>query len=217
MQPDNDQAPINDSVASQESVTQSSSAQGQEAAPVAVWQFTGGSSTHQDTVNPVTESAGYSHDPTRESVEWTASEYVAHNKSLSWFVALGIIAMALTVAVYVLTGRDPVSAIVVPIVAVLFGYSAARRPQVRRFKIDSHGITMGSRFHPFSGLKSFTVSGEGAIKSIVLIQLKRYMPPVSIYYPPDQEERIMEVLGKYLPFEPERHDNVERVMRRIKF
>lgn len=220
MQPDTNQDSSIDSTKGEASVTQASPAAPQQSqqsvAPAGSWQFTGGAST-QDAESGAAEAAIAPGPAAPESVEWTASEYAAHDKSATWFMALAIIAAVLTAAVFFLTGHDIVSSIVVPIVAVMFGYSAARRPQVRRFSIDNRGIAMGSRFHPFSQLKSFTVSGEGAIRSIMIMPLKRYMPPVSMYYPPDQEEQIMEVLSQYLPFEPERHDNVERVMRRIKF
>lgn len=217
MQPDKKQYARDGSAADRDGAAQNTPAPErveQGDAPVTGWQFSGGAEAQQ----PVVDMAATDpmQEPAAESVEWTASEYVAHDKSPSWYMALALVAVLLMVAVYFLTGRDIVSVVVVPVVAVLFGYSAARRPQVRRFAIDNRGITMGSRFHPFGQLKSFTVGGEG-IRSIMLMPLKRYMPPVSMYYPPEQEERIMQVLSQYLPYEPERHDNVERVMRRIKF
>ena len=43
------------------------------------------------------------------------------------------------------------------------------------------------------------------------------MPPLSIYYPPDQEDEIVNVLGMFLPYADAKNDPFDRLMARIRF
>ncbi len=47
--------------------------------------------------------------------------------------------------------------------------------------------------------------------------LKRFMPPITLYYPPDQEDAVINALAAYLPHEDRTHDPVDRLMRKIRF
>lgn len=154
---------------------------------------------------------------TNEEISWTASEYIAHHKSPAWFIAFGITALLGTVAVFFLTERDIISTIVVILVAVVFGMYAARKPRVQQYALSGAGVTIGQRTYNFSDLKSFALIEEGPFTSIAFMPLKRFMPILSIYFDPKDEERIVAFLAQHLPMEQRGHDAVERFMRKIKF
>jgi hypothetical protein len=42
------------------------------------------------------------------------------------------------------------------------------------------------------------------------------MPPLSAYFEADQENKVTETLGEYLPFDDRKLDNVERLARRLR-
>jgi hypothetical protein len=58
---------------------------------------------------------------------------------------------------------------------------------------------------------------EGAFSSIVLVPLKRFSPLTSIYYAPQDEERITAMLAAHLPYEERKHDPIDKLMQRIRF
>ncbi len=151
-----------------------------------------------------------------QPVEWTASEFVQHDKDASWYVALAILAVIVTAIIYFVT-RDRVTAVVIILAIVLFGVAAKRKPRTLHYEINSHGVTIGSKLYPFAQFKSFTVLQEGAFNSIQLMSLKRFLPPISLYCPPEQEEAVITALGNYLPHEQRNHDVVDRLMSRIRF
>jgi len=47
--------------------------------------------------------------------------------------------------------------------------------------------------------------------------MKRFMPFIPMYYAPEQEEAIVEVLARYLPFEERKQDPIDRFMSKIRF
>ena len=170
------------------------------------WTFSG------DEQPPAT-SANSSVSP---EVSWTASEYIAHDKGTGWFMGLAAATGLATVAVYLIT-QDIVTVIVVLVVAIVFGVFALRQPRVLSYKIDHSGITIADKHYPYLSFRSFAVQEEGAVDSILLIPLKRFMPGINIYFPPEQEDQIVGTLGNYLPHEDRPPDAIDRLMRKVRF
>ncbi len=150
------------------------------------------------------------------AVSWTASEFIAHDKADSWYIKLAVGALLLAALVYLLT-RDLVSVIVIAIFAAIFGFFAARKPRVLNYALDNDGLHIGNKFYAYTDFKSFSVIDEGGIGAIWLMPLKRFMPSLTIYFAPDDEDKIITALTAYLPFEERDADMVERMMRRMRF
>lgn len=179
------------------------------AEPATTWQFTANDQSPADGADPYTR-------PNFEPISWTASEFIDHEKNHSWFFAVGGATLLIAAVAYVLT-RDVVSVVVTLTAGGLLAVSGARKPHTLSFQLSDQGLQVGSKYYPFSDFKSFTVLEEGALSSIQLLPSRRFMPSLSIYYPPDQEEAIVNSLGTILPHEDRERDAVDRLMRRIKF
>jgi hypothetical protein len=151
-----------------------------------------------------------------DAISWTASEFLIHQKDFGWYamLALGTIVIGAVVA---LITRDKISVGVVGILGIVFGISAARQPRTLQYRIDEAGIHMGDKSYPYEEFKFFSVVEEGPIHSIMLMPLKRFMPGVTLYYPPEQESAIGEVLSLYLPHEERKPDMVDRLMHKVRF
>lgn len=154
--------------------------------------------------------------PAIQTVSWTASEFVSHQKSITWFMGLGAAIICVSAGLYFLT-RDRVSAVLVFISGAVFGVFAARQPRVLEYTLNHGGLQVGPKFLPYERFKSFSIIEEGPIHSILLMPLQRFMPPLTIYYDPNDEENIVNVLGSYLPHEDRAHDMIDRLMRKIRF
>lgn len=155
-------------------------------------------------------------DAASNPISWTASEFIAHDKTAGWYGTLAGVAVLLAAIIFLLT-RDPISASVVIVGAVLFGVYAGRQPRQLPYTLSDHGLHVGSRFYPLQQFRSFSVVPEGAFSSIVFMPLKRFAPLTTIYYPPESEEQIVDILSTELPFVEHRHDAIERLMRHIRF
>jgi len=149
-------------------------------------------------------------------VEWNASEFVDHQKTAAWFLGLGVVVLVVSIVIYLVI-HDWITVIVIAFAALLFGITAARKPRTLQYQLDDAGVQIGTKFYEYELFKSFSIQEEGVFSSILLLPLKRFMPPLSLYFPPEQEDKIMDVLGSFLPHEEHTHDPIDRLMRKIRF
>ena len=148
-------------------------------------------------------------------VHWTASEFIAHEKSPLWYMALAATsAVLMAFAIFVV--HDVVAVVSIALIAILFGAVASHKPRTMQYTIDSTGITIGKKVFSYGEFKSFGLVKEEAFSNITLAPLKRFSPPLSIYYPPEEEENIVQVLSAYLPIAPVQSDMIDALLRRIR-
>lgn len=150
------------------------------------------------------------------SISWTASEFIAHQKNAGWYLILAGAAVVIGGLVYLLT-RDVISTIMVVVALAVIAILASKQPRTLSYTLDSSGIRIGDKIHSFADFKSFSVIEEGAVSSIVLMPMKRFMPMFNMYFDPKDEDRITALLDDYLPYVEGRLDLVERLMRQIRF
>lgn len=151
-----------------------------------------------------------------ESVSWTASEFVAHEKGISWYAALVVCALVLLVLVYVVT-KDKITTGIILFTAIAFGVYAKRKPQTLPYHLDSTGLTVGSKFYGYNQFRSFSVIHDGAFSSISFMPLQRFMPVITVYYAPEDEAKIVQILTARLPAENRGRDFIDRFLHRIRF
>jgi hypothetical protein len=150
------------------------------------------------------------------SVSWTASEFIAHDKSPSWYVLLFGGAIILAGVTWLITKDIVAVGVIVLAVGVLAAYSS-RKPRELQYTFDGSGITIGEKHYPYTLFRSFAVIEDGAFSSIELIPLKRFSPPLSIYYDPADEDTIARALTPHVPFHARKEDPIDQFMRRIRF
>jgi hypothetical protein len=150
-------------------------------------------------------------------VAWTASEFVAHDKSAGWYVSLGLAAVVVAVVIYLIT-KDKVSVAVVIVGALVLGVYGGHQPRELDYRLDAHSLSIGDKHHSYEEFRSFAVVPEGALSSIIFMPLKRFALTTTIYYAPDDEDKIVSLLADRLPIdEDHKHDAIDRLMRRIRF
>ena len=168
------------------------------------------------------DSIGFSADEPAEEpddgaqVTWTASEFVAHDKSAGWYAGVVTASVVLSALVFLLT-RDVVSTAVVIIAGLLLAVYGSHKPRQLEYVVTKRGIGIGGKYYSFEEFRSFSVVSEGAFSSLVFMPLKRFAVPLIVYYAPDDEEKILNILTDQLPLEEPRRDAVDSLMRRIRF
>lgn len=151
-----------------------------------------------------------------EPVSWTASEFIAHEKTVGWYGMLALATGVVGGLIFLVT-RDFISTSMVIFGAILFGIYANRQPRQLPYRLDQRGLHIGQRYYDLGQFRSFSVVQEGAFASIILMPLRRFAPLTPIYYAPEAEDKIVDILASQLPYAEYRHDVVERLMRQIRF
>jgi hypothetical protein len=165
---------------------------------------------------PQGPSANYTHEQTDDAITWTASEFIAHHKTSGWY-ALLLLASVVGAGLIWLVTRDILSAVVVVFAGAMLATYAARKPRQLNYQLDPAGLTIGTRHYSYNEFRSFSIVPEGAFSSIVFSPLKRFGTLTTIYYDPQDEERIVETISHRLPHEEHRPDPIDGMMRRIRF
>lgn len=157
--------------------------------------------------------------PSAEStptVTWTASEFIAHDKNFGWYALVLLATIAVGSAVYFVT-KDKVSPVVIVIMGIAFSVFGARKPRVLDYAISNAGVQVGQRHYPFGLFRTFSIIEEDAVRSILFMPMKRFSLPISIYYEPADEQKIIDTLSNYLPHEDRQAGSVDRLMSKIRF
>ena len=127
-----------------------------------------------------------------------------------------MVAAVIAGALFLFT-NDLISTIAVVIAGVLFAIFAGREPEVRTYELTTTGLMISNKLYPYSLFKSYAIHEQDAIRSIYLLPIKRFMPGITLYFPPENEENITEILGSYLPLEDRGPDAIDRLMHKIRF
>lgn len=190
--------------------------EGQQSPPSTSWQFV------PEAAPAVTQTPVNGQQPSQVAssdiqVSWTASEFIAYQKNAGWYVLAFLAIIVLAAITYFITRGDIVSTGSVIIIGILFVVLASRKPRVLTYQISSSGVKIGEKLYPFSQVKSFALIDEGTFQSISLMPLKRFMPSISMYFEPQDEQKILLALGAYLPQEQRKQEFVDRLMHKIRF
>ncbi|MGH7249753.1 MAG: hypothetical protein ACREGC_02155, partial [Minisyncoccia bacterium] len=120
-------------------------------------------------------------------------------------------------AIYFITHGDIVTIVLVVLAVLAFGILAARKPRELDYSVDDTGLKIGEKFYQFSSFRSFSIVQEDAVESIWFMPLKRFMPPLTIYFDPEDGQKIVDVLAQILPVENRQLDPVDKLMHRLRF
>ena len=115
--------------------------------------------------------------PRSALLEWEGREYNHNPKTADWYWALGIIAVALTIAL-VLFGNYLLAVLVV-VAAAALALHAAKHPPLHRFRLVEQGIMIGDDLHPFRRMLSFSVLEdiEGELPPLLSIKNESWLSP----------------------------------------
>lgn len=149
-------------------------------------------------------------------VTWEASEYINHQKSPRWYIFLTVATLLLAAVLWILL-QDIWSMIVVAVMYMAITVYARREPRVLRYSVSPTGISIGDKHFDYDQFKSFSVIEETGVPSVSLDPTQRFMPSVSMYFAPDDAQKIIEELSKFLPREQKGMNAVDRAMMRIRF
>ena len=150
-----------------------------------------------------------------EPVRWQAHEYIHHEKGFGWFflftlTVLGLIALA----VFVLQSLS--FAILIPVMAAALVVYTHRPPRLIDYTLSRQGLHVNDRLYTFGEFKSFGVIHDDGEYSIMLVPTKRFRPGVTVYFPEEAGEAIVDMLGARLPMQELRLDMIDRLIRKLR-
>lgn len=171
----------------------------------------------QPQTNEDTEDESDTDDePDENPVTWSASEYIHGEKNGLWYILFVVVVLGLIALDIFFLKSYTFSALVIVMAVALVMYSR-RPPRVMQYALSSnHGLYVGEKLYHFSDFKAFGVIKDGEHHSIMLIPTKRFAPGVSVYFPEEAGEQIVDVLGMRLPMKPLKLDAIDALIRTLR-
>jgi len=149
-------------------------------------------------------------------VHWTASEYIHEEKNGLWFILFAIVALAF-IAVDILFLKSYTFSVLVIVMAVAVVIYSRRPPRVIKYTLSGdQGLYVGENLYHFSEFKSFSLIKDDQHNSIMLIPIKRFAPGVSVYFPEEVGEEIVDILGARLPMGMLKLDLIDIIIRKLR-
>jgi hypothetical protein len=154
--------------------------------------------------------------PTDKPVTWTAQEYVHLDKSPLWFILFAVVVLGLVAIDLFFLKSWTFSALVIVMAVAVIIYTR-RPPRTLTYALSGgQGLYVGERLYHFDDFKAFGVIKDGDHHSIMLIPTKRFSPGVSVYFPEEVGEQIVDILGQRLPMEDLKLDVIDIVVRKLR-
>lgn len=144
-------------------------------------------------------------------INWNAKEYIARDKNAGWYVGLVAVGIILAAVGIIFNAITFVILVVVSVVALIV-YSV-RPPRVLHYSLSEKGLSEGNKLYNYEDYKSFGVLKENGNFAIVLTPRQRFSLRVTVYFPQEDGEKIVDMFGKRLPMEEVKMDFLDRVVK----
>jgi hypothetical protein len=183
-------------------------------------------SSDEEAVSQPSQFAGYDMDDSEEvpqemhrqfePLSWQASEYVHTEKNILWFVILGLVTLVIAAVAYFLI-RSWSFTLLVFVMAATAGFYAKRPPHALNYTLDDDFLVIEEKKYAYEEFKAFAILKDGPLAYIMLIPVKRFMPAVTLYFPPEDGKHIVDILGSIMPLQEREPDMLERAVRKLRF
>ncbi len=152
--------------------------------------------------------------PQMEPIQWQAAEYLQHDKRPIWYIGF-VVVVAVLMALAIILMKSITFAILIPVMAAALIVYSHRPPRQLTYIVSEKGLYINNQLHPMGEFKGFGVMQEGELHSLSLIPVKRFRPSLIVYFPTEVGERLVDILGGYLPMQEVHPDAFDRIVRKL--
>lgn len=169
----------------------------------------------QDTINPAPQIESPQASTDDPMLRWTADERINHHRGFLWYFFFALISLSF-VAIDIFVLRSYTFSVLVAIMAIsLIVYTASTPRNVNYTLSEEHGLYIGEKLYSFAEFKAFGVIKDHDRFSIMLIPNKRFSPMVSIYFPEEVGEQLVDILGARLPMKELKLDFIDSIVHKL--
>ena len=169
--------------------------------------------------SPTTQNYQEEADPASDidetAVRWQATEYIHREKNSLWYVIFAVVVVVL-VALAIFLMHAWTFALLIPVMAAALIVYTRRPPRVLNYILSRQGLHVNDKLYPFSEFKGFSVIHGDDEYSIMLVPVKRFKPGVSVYFPEESGEAIVDMLAARMPMQETHLDFMDQIIRKLR-
>lgn len=148
------------------------------------------------------------------NVKWEAKEYVQHDKNAGWYVGFVVVELLLIALSVFLRWWTFTALIILSGISLLL--YVIRPAREIKYTLTAKGLKEGDREYKFEDYKSFGILQDDTNFAIVLMPRKRFSPAVTVYFPEEKGEEIVDMFGARLPMEEVKLDFLDKIVRKLR-
>lgn len=149
-------------------------------------------------------------------IRWTASEYIYREKNSLWFIGFAAVSVIFILIDFMFLKSYTFSLLVL-VMAVSLVIFTRRPPRLISYALSGeHGLYIGEKLYHFNEFKAFGIIQDDGYNSILLIPIKRFSPGVSVYFPQEVGEEIVDIFGARLPMEKVKLDIADIIVKKLR-
>jgi hypothetical protein len=163
-----------------------------------------------------TEPKFQSEHPAPQNIQWSALEFIAHEKNPLWFLTGGFVAIIFLI--FSLWTKNFIFAVIIILATFSIFIWAQKKPKKITFSLMPKGLKIDENIYAFDHLKSFWIFYDPPeIKFLSIESKKIFMPRIIIPIADENPNRIREFLLKYLPEIEQRESLIDILARRLRY
>jgi hypothetical protein len=167
-----------------------------------------------ESPNEVVPSSESSASDDEVLVRWQAAEEIDHQRGTVWYLVFAGVTLLLIGAALFL--RSWSFAVLVPVMAIALFLYTRRPPTIVNYTLSRKGLHMNDRLYLFDSFREFGVITENNQNSVFLIPRRRFQPGVSVYFPEEVGESIVDMLAARLPMREMKLDALDRLIHKLR-
>lgn len=153
--------------------------------------------------------------PQMQPVQWRAVEYIQQDKQPLWYLGFaGVVVVLMVLAIWLMQAWT--FAVLILVMAVALLVYAHRPPRELTYVLSEKGLYINDQLHPMGEFKSFGVVQNSQLNSLMLIPVKRFRPGLSVFFPTEVGEQVVDLLGAYLPMQDLKLDFFDKIVQKLR-
>lgn len=149
-----------------------------------------------------------------QPIQWQAPEYVQERRSPWWFIGFWVVAILLMVAAIFII-RSVSFAVLIPAMAAALMIYSHRPPRILNYVLSTKGIYINEKLHPLGEFKSFGIMRDESIPSVILLPVQRFRPGLTVHFPMELGEAVVDMLGQRIPMQEIKLDAFDKIIRKL--
>jgi hypothetical protein len=152
----------------------------------------------------------------KDLIHWSAKEYIDNEKNSLWFVAFSFVVLGLIAADILFLKSYTFSALVLVMAIAIIVFSKRPARDIDYTLSGNQGLYVGEKLYHFSEFKAFGVVNDYGYYYVMLIPVKRFSLGVSVYFPSEVGEQVVDILGARLPMQDQKMDIFDKIVRKLR-
>ncbi len=148
-------------------------------------------------------------------VRWQAAEYIHRDKDAVWYIVFTVVVLVLMALAFFLF-KSITFVILIPVMAAALVVYSRRPPVQLEYTLSRKGLHVNDRLYEYDQFKEFGLLHGDDQNSILLVPRARFKPGVTIYFPDEVGEAVVDMLAARLPMHEAQIDLIDRLIKKLR-